>query len=92
MKCTKNCVISEIYKTSEVPENANANPPYPLTQATATTGALFQISNAKLYVPVVTLSINDNIKCLEDIKQGFQRTNFGTNIDLKYQHNQKTII
>ena len=41
---------------------------------TQTTGAIFQINNAKLYVPVVTLSINDNIKFLENIKQGPKRT------------------
>ena len=29
-------------------------------------------NNAKLYVPFVTLSINDNIKLLENIKQGFK--------------------
>ena len=40
--------------------------------ATATTEATFQINNAKLYFPVVTLSINDNIKFLENIKQGFK--------------------
>ena len=33
------------------------------------------MNNAKLYVPVVNLSINDNIKFLENIKQGFKRTN-----------------
>ena len=32
------------------------------------------IANTKLYAPVVTLSINDNIKFLENIKQGFKRT------------------
>ena len=32
------------------------------------------ISSTKLYVPVVTLLINDNIKFLENIKQGFKRT------------------
>ena len=42
--------------------------------ATATTGATFQINNTKLYVPVVTLPINDNIKFLGNIKQGFKRT------------------
>ena len=42
--------------------------------ATARTGATFQISYFKLYVPVVTLSINDNIKLLENIKKGFKRT------------------
>ena len=30
-------------------------------------------NNAKLYLPVVTLSINDNINFLENIKQGFKR-------------------
>ena len=38
------------------------------------TGATFQINNAKLYVSVVTLSINDNFKFLENTKQGFKRT------------------
>ena len=39
-----------------------------------TTGATFHISNAKLYVAVVTLCINDNIKFWENIKQGIKRT------------------
>ena len=43
-------------------------------EATLTTGGTFQINNAKLYAPAVALSINDNIKFLEDIKQGFKRT------------------
>ena len=38
------------------------------------TGPTFKINNAKLYFPVVTLSINDNIKFLENIKQGFKKT------------------
>ena len=38
------------------------------------TGTTFQINNNKLYVPVVTLSINDNVKFLENVKQGFKRT------------------
>ena len=42
--------------------------------ATTTTGATFQINNVELYVPIVTLSINDNIKFLENIKQRFKRT------------------
>ena len=39
---------------------------------TATTGVTFQINNAKLYVPVFTLSINDNITFSENIKQGLK--------------------
>ena len=42
--------------------------------AIKTTGATFQINNAKLYVLVVVLPINDNINFLENIKQGFKRT------------------
>ena len=38
------------------------------------TGAIFLMNGAKLYVPVVTLSIAGNIKFLENIKQGFRRT------------------
>ena len=34
------------------------------------------ITSTKLYVPVITLSINDNIKFLENIKQWFKRTIF----------------
>ena len=33
----------------------------------------FKITNAKLYEPVVTLSISDKIKFLESLKQGFRR-------------------
>ena len=32
------------------------------------------MNNTELYVPVATPSINDNIKFLENIKQGFKRT------------------
>ena len=39
-----------------------------------TTEAAFQINSTTLYVPVVTLSINYNIKSLKNTKQGFQRT------------------
>ena len=38
------------------------------------TGKNFVIISTNLYVLVVTLSFNDNIKFLENIKQGFNRT------------------
>ena len=44
--------------------------------ATANTGATFQIKNSKLYVPAVTLSINDNIKCLEKYKASVWKNQF----------------
>ena len=54
----RNSVISEISRTPEV---------------TLATGATFQINNVKLCISVVTLSINNNIKSLENLKQGVQR-------------------
>ena len=68
---SKYCLISEISRTfSKVDPNAD---PVVYEVATATTGATFQINNVKLYVQVVTFSIN-NIIFLENIKQGFKRT------------------
>ena len=34
----------------------------------------FKITDTKLYVPVVTLSTQDNIKLLKQPKSGFKRT------------------
>ena len=64
--CPKECIISEISRISELKKSNRM-------AATETTGATFQTNNAKLYVPVVTLSINNNIKFLENMKQGFKR-------------------
>ena len=47
------------------------------------TGIDFMITSTKLYVQVVTLSVNDNIKFLENMKQRFKEQILGTNIDLK---------
>ena len=63
-------------KYQELLEYANpaTDPPIAYAPPTKTSSAKFQINKGKLYVPVVTLSINDNIKFLENIKQGFKRT------------------
>ena len=39
----------------------------------APTGATFAINNCKLYIPVVTLSKDDEIKLLTNLKSGFTR-------------------
>ena len=39
------------------------------------TGVYFMITSTNLYVPVVILSINDNIKFLGNIKKWFKKTN-----------------
>ena len=53
---------------------------------TNSTGAgKFAITETKLYVPVVTLSTQDNAKLLQQLKSGFRRTiNWN-----KYQSEQK---
>ena len=72
LKWIKNYLISEISRTfTAVDPNAEEVEDEVVT---ATTGGTFQLNNAKHYVPVVPLSINDNIKFLENIKQGFKRT------------------
>ena len=71
---SKECLISEISTTHRVTGDPNANPTFPDMEAIQTTGATFQINNVKLYVPVATLSINDKITFLENIKQRFKRT------------------
>ena len=38
------------------------------------TGLEFKITDTKLYVPVVTLSKENDIKLLEQLKSGFKRT------------------
>ena len=50
---------------------------------TETPGVTFQINNLKLFLQVVTLSINDNITFWENIKQRLKKKILGTNIDLK---------
>ena len=49
-------------------------PPVSVIVAIQITGVACQKHNAKFYVPVATLSINENIKFLENITQGFKRT------------------
>ena len=40
----------------------------------ANQGATFEITETNLYVPVVTLSTQDNAKLLSQLKSGFKRT------------------
>ena len=56
------------------------------------TGVNFMITSTKLYVTVVTLSINHNIKFLENIKQGFKRSISWTKYISEITQAKKTII
>ena len=83
LSCSKDCAISEISKIQAVPANPAVNPATDRVPPTQATKAIFQINNAKLHDPVVTLSINDNIKFSENIKQDWKGQSLRPNTDLK---------
>ena len=64
---TKNCVLADM----TVRDAGNNNDPPAIV---APTGLEFQIKDTKLYVPVVTLSKENDIKLLEKLKSGFKKT------------------
>ena len=65
LKWNKNCVITSLEQ-----RQVDAGPP---AVNGTTTGATLTISGCKLYVPVVTLSKDDEIKLLTNLKFGFIR-------------------
>ena len=75
LKTSDKCVLTDI--TTQAVRDANPNADL-LVEAReridAPTNATFQIKDTKLYVPVVTLSTEDDNKFLEQLKLGFKRT------------------
>ena len=65
LKWNKNCVITSLEQ-----RQVDAGPP--VVNGT-TTGAMLALNNCKLYVPVITLSEDDEIKLLSNLKSGFER-------------------
>ena len=63
LKWNKNCVITSIQREINL-DRGNTE---------ASTGATLSITDCKLYVPVVTLSKDDEIKLLTNLKSGFKR-------------------
>ena len=63
----RNCVTTEISRTFNAVPNTNPVRLYINRVTSETKSATCQINNAKLYVSVVTLSINDNINFLGKI-------------------------
>ena len=53
----------------------------------------FKITDTKLYVPVVTLSNQDNVKLLKHLESGFKRTtNWNNYQSKKTDQERKTVI
>ena len=66
LKWNKNCIITSLEE-----RQVDACPPSVLDGAP--TGASLAINDCKLYIPVVTLSKDDEIKSLTNLKSGFTR-------------------
>ena len=45
-----------------------------ISSADVNQATIFAITNTKLYVPVVTLTSQDNAKLLQELRSGFRRT------------------
>ena len=60
LKWIENCVLT----TAEIGANGDA---------TSAVGVTFKITDTKLYVPVVTLSAEDNVKLVKQLNKGFKR-------------------
>ena len=66
LKWNRNCIITNLEQ-----RQVDAGPP--IVRDNAPTGATLTINDCKLYVPVVTLSKDDEIKLLTNLKSGFKR-------------------
>ena len=70
--------LSNFWRTLEIPLincEVNLILTWPSTCVCNSTGAgTFKINDTKLYIPVVTLSTEDNAKLLQQLKSGFKRT------------------
>ena len=66
LKWNKNCLITSLKE-----RQVDAGPP--VVRDGAPTGASLAINDCKLYIPVVTLSTDDEIKLLTNLKSGFTR-------------------
>ena len=69
LNCFKNCVLIDKL-TREATYGANLR----VSEINNPENAIFQITDTKLYVPVVTLSKENDIRLLEQLKSGFKRT------------------
>ena len=72
---SENCVLTDITIQAARNANPNVDPPVEARERIdAPTNATFKITDTKLYVPVVTLSTEDNNNFLEQLKSGFKKT------------------
>ena len=75
LTCSENCVLTNLITQTTRDADPNTEPPVqPKGRIDASTNATFKVTDTKLYVPVVTLSTENDKKLLEQLKSGFKRT------------------
>ena len=67
---SNSCVLTDM-----ATKNADTTADPPIQATNAPTGATFKITDSKLYVPVVSLSAENNSKLLEELKAGLKQNN-----------------
>ena len=55
-----------------------------ISTAVPNLGATFAITDTKLYTPIVTLSTQDNVKLLDQLKSGFPCSIYGSMYSSKF--------
>ena len=76
---SENCVI-----TSKATREADPDDNPAIDRINNPTNAVFKIADCKLYVPVVTLSAEDDNKLLDQLKTGSEMSNQTKNNNLNY--------
>ena len=72
---SENCVLTDITTHTARDADPDANPPAQARERIdASTNASFKITDTKLYVPIVTLSTENEKKILEQLKSVFKRS------------------
>ena len=80
LTCSKNCVLTrKAYRRAVAAQGGNPR----VDGINNPTGATYTITDCKLYVPVVTLSAENDNKLLEQLKQDLKELSHGINIDQK---------
>ena len=86
LKWNKNCIITSL-------EEREVDGGPPVVRDDSPAGATLAINDYKLYIPVVTLSKDDEIKLLTNSKSGFKKEiKYGINIDHKCLQKKLIII
>ena len=85
--------LSDFWRTSEIHLiNCEINLILTCSDKCVLSNDIKATADTKLYVPVVTLSTQDNVKLLKQLNQVSKEQLTGTNMNQKYQYKHQTHI